>query len=326
MRSKRKDEHVLHALKQEIKGNDFDLVRLFHHSILDYDFFDVSLETTYFGKTHPYPFYINAMTGGSQMTKEINSKLSALANHFNLVMVSGSQHAALRDDRLIETYDIIRKNHQKGFIIGNVSANASLDEARKAVSMLKANALSIHLNPIQELVMSEGDRSFKTWAENIKSIVTNLKIPVIVKEVGFGMSDETISKLISLGVKYIDVSGKGGTDFAKIENDRVGRQDQFLEGFGFSTVESLLMSEKYQKEAEFSASGGIRNALDIVKALILGANSVGLSRYFLEVISKDWDTQVNMIETLIGDLKKIMLVLNVSNISDLKKTKYQFRK
>ncbi len=326
MRSKRKDEHVLYALKQEIKTNDFDLVRLFHHSLIDHDIDEISLETQMFGQQFSYPFYINAMTGGSQNTKIINEKLAMLASHFNLAMVVGSQHAALKDNTLIETYDIVRKKNEHGFMIANVSANASLKEALSAVKMIKANALSIHLNPIQELVMHEGDRRFKHTKANIKEIITSLSVPVIVKEVGFGMSDETMKELIDLGVKYIDVSGMGGTNFAKIENDRMKREDQFLETFGFSTVESLMLSQKYQKEAQIIASGGVRNAFDIVKSLVLGADFVGMSQFFLKLIQNDWETQVLSIETLIEDIKKIMLLLNVKTINELKKVKYQFRK
>ena len=326
MRSKRKDEHVLYALKQEIKTNDFDLVRLFHHSLIDHDIDEISLETKMFGHHFPYPFYINAMTGGSQNTKIINEKLATLASHFNLAMVVGSQHAALKDNSLIETYDIVRKKNENGFMIANVSFNASLNEALNAIDMIKANALSIHLNPIQELAMHEGDRRFKHAKAHIKDMVASLPVPVIVKEVGFGMSDETIKELIDLGVKYIDVSGMGGTNFAKIENERIKREDQFLESFGFSTVESLILSQKYQKEVQIIASGGIRNAFDIVKSLVLGADFVGMSQFFLKLIQKDWETQVLCVNNLIEDIKKIMLLLNVKTINELKKVKYQFRK
>lgn len=214
--SKRKDEHIKFANEEEVGTNDFDKIILEHNSLPNLNYQEINLESDFLGFKSNYPFYINAMTGGSQKALEINKKLALIAKHFNIPIVLGSQSAAFKDPKLIETYKIVRDNYETGIIVANVSANATLEQAIKAVEMVNANALSIHINVVQELVMDEGDRDFSKWQSNIKTIVDNLTVPVIVKEVGFGMSKEVIERLKSLGVKYIDVSGKGGTNFARI--------------------------------------------------------------------------------------------------------------
>ncbi|VEU81018.1 type 2 isopentenyl-diphosphate Delta-isomerase [Haploplasma axanthum] len=311
----RKDQHVKYAKEEKIEYNDFDNLILEHVSIPSFDVEDVNLSTSFLGQTFKYPFYINAMTGGSAKTKIINEKLALYAKTFNLPLVLGSQSAALKNSELISTYDIVRKINPKGFIIGNVSANANIDDALRAIQMIKADALSIHVNVIQELVMSEGDRKFKHWKENIKDIVEKLNKPVLVKEVGFGMSKKTINELIEIGVKYLDVSGMGGTNFARIERKRNNDNDFTFENVGISTVKSLKNAENLKLEVY--ASGGIRNALDIFKALYLGAKAVGLSRFFLLLTEKDDEEAFKIIETLIENLKKCFVIFGYKDLNEL---------
>src|SRR5690554_2559406 len=310
--SKRKDEHIKFALKQENKTNDFDSIKLEHFSLPEIDFDEVNLETNYLSFKSSYPIYINAMTGGSDKAYEINKKLAFYSKHFNIPLVVGSQSAALKDPSLIDSYKIVRQINPNGFIVANVSANATLEEAIKAVDMINANALSIHINVIQELVMNEGDRTFKHWQENIKNIVENLKVPVIVKEVGFGMSKKTIETLINLGVKFIDVSGKGGTNFAEIERRRNNNLDLTFENLGISTVDSLINAKAFN--ATFFASGGIRNALDIFKALNLGASAVGLSGFFLKLTNLDNSEAIKIIEQLLLNLQKLFVIFNKKTV------------
>lgn len=310
--SKRKDEHIKFALKQENKTNDFDSIKLEHFSLPEIDFNEVNLETNYLSFKSSYPIYINAMTGGSDKAYEINKKLAYYAKYFNIPLVLGSQSAALKDPNLIDSYKIVREINKDGFIVSNVSANATLEEAKRAVEMIGANALSIHINVIQELVMNEGDRTFKHWQNNIKTIVENLNVPVIVKEVGFGMSRETIATLINLGVKYIDVSGKGGTNFAEIERKRNNNDDLTFENLGISTVDSLINAKAFN--ATFFASGGIRNALDIFKALNLGASAVGLSGFFLKLTNLDNSEAIKIIEQLLLNLQKLFVIFNKKTV------------
>lgn len=315
MRSKRKDEHVIHALNQEITTNDFDKVTLFHQSLPSIDLEEVSLEKAYFGHTFKYPIYINAMTGGSDKTLEINRKLALIAKQYDLAMSVGSQHVALDDAQYEASFKIVREVNPKGFIIGNVNPNASLAEAKRAIEMIEANALGIHINPAQELTMDEGDRHFKHWLSNIQEIVEGVDVPVIVKEVGNGLSSETVKKLLDIGVKHVDVSGRGGTNFIEIENQRSqGKRYYYLNNWGLSTVDALLDNQQHMDYVEIVASGGIRNPLDVIKALSLGAQAVGMSRYFLELVSESRESELNL---FLEDLKKIMVLVDCQRVDEL---------
>lgn len=316
MINKRKDEHIKLAREEIIENNDFDYVYIEHDSLPSFNLDDVILETTFLEKKVKYPFYINAMTGGSENAKIINSKLALYAKKFNLPIVVGSQSAALKDENLIDSYKIIRDVYNDAFLVSNVSANATLEQAKRAISMINADALSIHINVIQELVMNEGDRHFSNWSDNIKQIVDNIDKPVLIKEVGFGMSKKTIDKLSSLGVKNIDVSGFGGTNFARIERKRNNDENIIFDNVGISTVDSILNAQG--SNLNIHASGGIRNALDIFKALYLGANMVGLSNYFLKLTKLDDNDAIKEIEKLISDLKKCFLMFGYKNIVELK--------
>lgn len=304
--SKRKDEHILYANEEEFTVNDFDKIILEHNSLPNKDYQDIDLSGSFLGFKTNYPFYINAMTGGSDQALEINRKLALIANHFKIPIVLGSQSAALKDPNLENSYKIVRDNYLNGIVVANVSANATLSEAKRAIKMVSADALSIHINVIQELVMSEGDRNFSKWESNIKTIIDNVNIPVIVKEVGFGMSKKTINKLHSLGVKFVDVSGKGGTNFARIERKRNKDNDTTFENLGISTVESLKNAQGINIKVH--ASGGIRNALDIYKALKLGAENIGLSQYFLKLTNLDIEDAIKEVEILIDNLIKCFII------------------
>lgn len=172
--------------------------------------------------------------------------------------------------------------------------------------------------------MVEGDIEFKHWKENIREIVQNIDVPVIVKEVGFGLSSVTINELKDIGVKYFDVSGKGGTNFAIIENQRGGNLP-FLEDWGISTVNALI-DNKNVTDAEVFASGGIRHALDVVKALVLGAKAVGLSKFFLELSEYSYDLAKVELELFIQNIKKIMVLLSVDTTQKLREVPYIIKK
>ncbi|MDV8581759.1 alpha-hydroxy-acid oxidizing protein, partial [Streptococcus pneumoniae] len=179
-------------------------------------------------------------------------------------------------------FSIVRKTNPKGTIFSNVGADVPEDKALQAVELLDAQALQIHENSPQELVMPEGNREFASWMSNIESIVKRVDVPVIIKEVGFGMSKETLQALYDIGVNYVDVSGRGGTNFVDIENERRSNKDMnYLSQWGQSTVESLLESTEFQDRLNIFASGGLRTPLDAVKCLALGAKAIGMSRPFL---------------------------------------------
>ncbi len=320
--SNRKDEHV--RISEELRGrqhNGFDDVRFLHHSFGELSCAGVDISTTVTGRTWPVPFYINAMTGGSEMTGRINADLARAAAATGVAMASGSVSVALRDPSLAPTFRVVRENAPETFLFSNVSPGVTPQRAREAVELLDANALQVHVNPAQELVMPEGDRDFRGWLRRIEEIVEavgEMGVPVVVKEVGFGLSARSIAEVAARGVRTVDVSGRGGTNFAAIENQRrSGREYGYLAGWGQSTVECLLEALHRgpgvagQRPVEVLASGGVRNPLDVVRALALGARAVGVSGHFLHVLLEDgldalvaeleaWKEQVRSLLTLIG--------------------------
>lgn len=317
IRSKRKDEHVTHVLSQPISSsNDFERVHLIHQSLPKYDLMDIDLSSKFGNINWQTPIYINAMTGGSEWTKSINEKLARVAKETGLPMALGSMHAAVKDSALIHTFTIAREVNPDGFLMANVGADVPLAGAQQAIDMIDAQALQIHINVLQELVMPEGDRSFKAWLNNIESIVKQVRVPVIVKEVGFGMSKETIQQLLNLGVQYVDISGTGGTNFATIENLRREKQEMdYMSSWGQSTVISLIESQPFQSDISVLASGGINTPLDAIKCLSLGAEAVGISKALLErVMHNGVDDTIDFVHDFIRQMKKIALLINSKDI------------
>ncbi|OCA83120.1 type 2 isopentenyl-diphosphate Delta-isomerase [Bacillus sp. FJAT-27225] len=312
-REKRKDEHIGLALSDETPADShFDQLSFVHTSLPEIRLKDVDLQVNLPDFVLETPFYINAMTGGSSRTGTINKKLAEVARATGLAMAVGSQHAGLRNEQLAETYTIVRKANPKGILFANVGADASPEFALKAVEMIEANALQIHLNAPQELIMPEGERDFSGWLERIEYIQSRVRVPVIVKEVGFGMSRETIARLHDAGVAYVDVSGRGGTNFIGIENKRrIHQEYAYLENWGQTTAISLVEAQEFMDRLTVFASGGIRNPLDAVKCLSLGARAIGLASLVLRAVMDEgtdfaiaeiehWQEQVKTICTMLG--------------------------
>ncbi|WP_368863860.1 type 2 isopentenyl-diphosphate Delta-isomerase [Staphylococcus saprophyticus] len=326
-REQRKNEHVEIAMAQgDATISDFDEIRFVHHSIPNVDVDDIDLTSQLKDFTLDQPLYINAMTGGSEWTKQINEKLAVIARETGIAMAVGSTHAALRNSKMASSFSIVRDTNLDGIIFSNVGADVPVDKAVESVKLLDAQALQVHVNAPQELVMPEGNRTFSTWMENLAQIVSRVDVPVIVKEVGFGMSKETIKSLNEIGVRYVDVSGRGGTNFVDIENERRTYKDMdYLGLWGQTTVESLLESASYQQDMDILASGGVRTPLDAVKCLALGASAVGMSRPFLNQVENYGITEtLNYTEQFTDHMKKIMTMLDVKTIKDLKQTQMVF--
>lgn len=295
----RKDEHVsLAKAFHKDRPSDFDHVHLIHRSFPQVAVDDISITSEMASLPLKTPFFINAMTGGSEKTKQINEQLATLARETSLAMATGSVSIALKDLSVQDSFTIVRKTNPTGMILANVGAGSSLEQAQRAIDLLEANALQIHVNAPQELVMPEGDRDFRYWLEDIAKIASTLSIPVIVKEVGFGMTRETIQQLIDCGITSIDVSGQGGTSFTQIENARRKKREfGYLDSYGLSTVQSLLEANEVPYPYEFIASGGIRQAYDIFKALALGANAVGISGTILtHLLTKGLDETILLVQ------------------------------
>jgi isopentenyl-diphosphate delta-isomerase len=323
----RKDEHMSLAKAFHKKNeNDFDQLRFVHHSFAEMTMDEVDITTDFLGFSFKQPFYINAMTGGSERAKIINQQLGVIARETGVMIATGSVSAALKDPALADTYQIMRHENPNGVILANIGAGLSLEDAKRAVDLFHADGLQIHVNLAQELVMPEGDRNFTGWLDNIEAIVSQLEVPVIVKEVGNGMSSETIEQLVWRGVKAVDVSGQGGTSFTQIENARrPHRELGFLTDWGQSTVLSLLEAANWQRDITVLASGGVRQSFDIVKALSLGAKSVGVAGTILnELMSNGVEATIELIQQWEAELKMLYTLLGKKNTAELLTTDLVF--
>ncbi|RNB58763.1 type 2 isopentenyl-diphosphate Delta-isomerase [Brevibacillus gelatini] len=285
-RSQRKLDHIRHALATvETGANSFDDVSFVPNSLPNIGYEQTRLDTEFASFRLPSPLIINAMTGGAHSTTQINQKLAIIARERQLAMAVGSQMAALRDPSVAASYQIVRKENPRGIVLANVGAEATVEQARAAVDMLEADGLQIHLNVMQELLMPEGDRDFSGYLERIQQIRDSVNVPIIVKEVGFGMAKETMRKLIDSGITSIDVGGRGGTNFAKVENRRSAQPLSMFEDWGLTTVESLLEADgEIHAQASIMATGGVRHGLDVVKAVCLGASAVGVAGALLRLV------------------------------------------
>lgn len=319
-RSLRKLEHIRHALSaQEMEGSVFDDVRFLPNSLPDSRYTDTSLICDLGPFRLSSPILINAMTGGAEQTTQINRKLAIIARERGLAMAVGSQMAALRDPTVRHSYQVVREEHPHGIIFANVGAEATVEEAQAAVDMIEADGLQIHLNVMQELLMPEGDREFRGYLERIRSIRESVNVPVIVKEVGFGMARSSIQELVGIGVDLIDVGGKGGTNFAKVENMRRTEPLVMFEEWGLSTVESLLEASCATGiTTQFIATGGIRNGYDAAKALALGASASGIAGAMLKCVqTMSLEECMEAVDMWHHQIRIVMTALGVKRVSGL---------
>ncbi|KUO97438.1 type 2 isopentenyl-diphosphate Delta-isomerase [Ferroacidibacillus organovorans] len=322
-REQRKWQHVELALRAGARPatSDFDDVRLVHRSLPETAVEDVRLDTMLGGLALSHPLLINAMTGGSTRTGEVNRELAQAAAETGAAMAVGSQHAALVNGQLQASFRIVRETNPHGVIFANVGADVSLYDMERAVEMIQADALQIHLNVPQELIMPEGDRSFRGYLHTIEQAATRLSVPVIVKEVGFGMARETYRQLVDAGVRIVDVGGRGGTNFAWIERERRGDgRYAYLSDHGQSTLVSLLEWQSLQPSLACVASGGIRHALDMVKALALGAAAVGVSGIALRAVREGGAAQlIEMIRRELDEMRVLMTLFGADHLRDLQR-------
>lgn len=318
-REKRKLDHIEHAVNtQNVDSNGLEDISFVHQSLPDTSIDKINLESQFHKLKLKAPLFINAMTGGGgKATEKINSQLAEIAGSLRLPIAVGSQMSALKDSEQRASYKIVRKKNPNGIILANVGSEATLEHAVKCVEMVEADALQIHLNTVQELVMPEGDRDFTGAIQRIGSIVDQLNVPVIVKEVGFGMSREAAGKLLAAGIKCIDVGGSGGTNFSLIENARRKKHLEFFNHWGISTAASIV--ETKAAEVPFAAAtGGIKTSEDIVKAIALGANMCGMAGQVLKWMQQSGQqaAQENL-ENILLELKIIMTALGTENIGEL---------
>ena len=322
----RKDEHL--DLAMRLNGTDrpnaFDDVSFMHHALPGTFTDSIDISTDVCGAHWQAPFYINAMTGGTSATAQINAGLARAAADAGIAIACGSQHVALREPERADGFEVIRREAPDAFVLGNVGPTVAPDQALAAVEMIGADALQVHVNTAQELVMLEGDRDFRDWTGRIAAIAAAVPVPVIVKEVGFGLSRRTIRQLEDAGVAAVDVAGAGGTDFIAIENERrPGQEYAYLSGWGQSAVLCLLESLNGPGRVALPvlASGGVRNPLDVVRALALGARAVGVSGHFLRTLVGGGADALNReLHAWRDQVRPLMALLGADDVKQLRRT------
>lgn len=323
-RSQRKEEHLALAKMFFNKNNnsDFNKVHLLRPALPETKVDTHSIRTTMFNKTVNAPFFVNAMTGGSQKSFEINKRLAQACKREKIAMSLGSASILEKEPDKLDSFLIARQENPDGLLFANVNPDTDPQVAQRIVNELQADALQIHINVLQEIVMPEGDRDFH-WLNNMKKIRQQVDVPIIVKEVGSGIDAKSLKTLMDAGFETVDIGGSGGTNFAQIENHR--RQDtifEFIDDLGLSTVKCLLDAQKITGHQTLIASGGITNALQIFKSLVLGANYVGIANLFLQYASQSTDALIEEIDTLKNQLIALCAVFGLDSINDASQVKY----
>ncbi|QNQ82311.1 type 2 isopentenyl-diphosphate Delta-isomerase [Lactobacillus sp. PV012] len=319
--SQRKDDHLKLAKKLfSSSHNELNQVHLMRPVLPEIALSEISLTTKLFNKIVSAPFFINAMTGGSANAEVINRRLAQAAAKENIAMSLGSASILEKEPKQLNSFLVARQENPHGFLFANVNPNTSPKTAAKIVKILSADALQIHLNVLQEIVMPEGDRNFH-WLDNLKRIQDSVEVPVILKEVGNGISKKSLAFLKSNGFEYIDIGGSGGTDFATIENNRREKNKlNFIDDLNLSTAKCLLGAQENPPEILIS-SGGITTSMDIFKSLILGADFVGVANLFLQHADSTTNL-IQLIQQLKSELTTLCAIFGISDFSSISNIDY----
>ena len=299
-------------------------VRLRHRALPERDLDEVSLETSLLGATLGAPLVVSAMTGGTEEAGRINAALARAACEHGLALVLGSGRALLEDPELLETY---RSGDRPPLLLGNLGAaqvvrDDAPSRAERLVELLGADGLTIHLNPIQEAVQPEGEPRFAGVAAGIAAVVAHLApLPVVVKEVGFGMDAADVALLRDAGVAAIDVAGAGGTNWALVEgrrDERAGEVAAAFSDWGVPTADALADAHAAAPDLPVIASGGLRDGVDAAKALALGATAAGLARPFL--LAARADRTCETAAALVRQLRVAVWAVGAASAAELSPT------
>jgi isopentenyl-diphosphate delta-isomerase len=332
---KRKADHIRICLNENAQSREattgFEDVHLVHKALPEIDKQSIDLSTTVFGHRFAAPLIVGAMTGGTAEATRINAAIAEAVETLHLGMGVGSQRAAIENVKLEKTFAIARKKAPTAFLIANIGGiqlvhGYGLKEVKKTIEIIDADAIAIHLNPLQEAVQPEGQTNFKGVLEKIGEIASAVDKPVIVKETGSGIAAEDARKLEAAGVKGIDISGAGGTSFAAVEYYRAKGQEkdaQRLLGdafwdWGTPTVASLAEATQTVK-IPVIASGGLRSGADVAKALALGASLAGLSQPVLQAAVKGAKDTESILSFLTEELRNVMFLVGAEKVVQLAK-------
>ena len=284
----RKAEHIRICLESDVgfqtQGSGFDNYQFTHHCLPELDYGTIDITTKFLGKQLGAPILISSMTGGTPQAKEINHRLAAVAQEYKLAMGVGSQRVAIEQPDVADTFQV-RQIAPDILLLANIGAvqlnyRYGIAECLRAVDLLEADALILHLNPLQECIQPQGDTNFSGLLDRIATVCQQLPVPVIVKEVGNGISAPMAAQLMSAGVSAIDVAGAGGTSWAKVESERAKtalqrRLGETFADWGIPTAECITTIRQHSPTLPLIASGGLRNGLDIAKAIRSEERRVG---------------------------------------------------
>lgn len=329
----RKDDHVRISLREDVEAKDvntgFEEALLVHQATPEIDRSKISLTTEVFGHKFSAPILVGAMTGGTNAARKINSTIAQAVEELGLGMGVGSQRAALTEPKYEPTYGIAREKAPTAFLVANIGApqlveGYGIKDAMKAVEMIEADALAIHLNPLQEAIQPEGETNYFGVLKKIEEISDELQVPIIAKETGAGISAEAAKKLEQAGVLGIDVSGAGGTSWAAVEYYRAKeRKDALHErlgkifwDWGIPTVASLI-EVRQNTQLDIIASGGVRAGTDAAKAIVLGASLASMSVPILRAVTGGIDEVKSNLTVLIEELKNAMFLVGAGSVKEL---------
>ena len=330
----RKEDHIRINLEEDVsfKNLTTGLEKYFfmHEALPEVNYASIDTSFELFGKTLKRPVFISSMTGGTKRANDINRVLATAAEEAGMAMGLGSQRAALEDPILAESFRV-RRYAPNAMIFANIGAvqlnyGYGIKELQRAVDMCEADALILHLNVLQEAVQPEGDQNFADLYRKIETVCRDLPVPVIAKEVGWGISAKTAGRLVDLGISAIDVAGAGGTSWSQVEmhrapTKRLARVAGAFIDWGIPTADSIRYCRQATADLPIFASGGIHTGIEIAKCIALGATMAGIAGDFLKVaMTNDIEEVIELAETVTDELKVAMLCVGATNLKQLAQT------
>ena len=332
MLEQRKADHLRINLDNDVSSSlttGLEHYRFVHQAVPELDLAAVDTTTTLLGKTLRAPLLISSMTGGTEQAREINRRLARAAQARGIAMGLGSQRAAIQRPELADTFRV-RDVAPDILLLANLGAvqlnyGYDVEHCRKAVEMIGADALILHLNPLQEALQPEGNSNFSGLLRKIEAVCRTLNVPVVVKEVGWGISEQAARQLAEAGVSAIDVAGGGGTSWSEVEKRRMTAPAQRrvaarFRGWGLPTAESILMARRGAPHLPLIASGGLRDGIDVAKCVALGARAAGIARPFLKAAAMSAEAADEAVAEIITELRVAMFAAGAGNIATLRQT------
>ncbi len=308
-------------------GTGLDRYSFVHNALPDLDIDEIDVSTNFLGKRLQAPILISSMTGGFDLARQVNRNLAAAAQRLGLAMGVGSQRVAIEEPSVADSFKV-RDVAPDILLLSNLGAvqlnyGYTVDHCRRAVEMIGADGLILHLNVLQEAVQPEGNRNFKGVGAKIAEVCRELEVPVMVKEVGSGISADVAVRLKQAGVKAIDVAGRGGTSWYAVEAQRAAKQGQAAErtfaDWGIPTEEALVAVRQAVPDLQIVASGGVRTGLDIAKCMAMGADMSAFGQPLLAAALESSEKVVEFIGGIIHEIKVTMLCVGARDLDALKK-------